>query len=277
MTLSVARPVDGSLDAVFRAGKMGCRVDARAVAPLELRGPFRATNLPPQYFVRNVTGGICGGDRLRTRIEVGEGAAIRIATTSASKVCAMPSAPATSALELVAHRGSVAVYESHATILQRDSDFSQRVRLDVRPGAGVLFSDIVMLGRLAHGERLVFRRFASELLVQSGAAATPSFIERYEVRPERDPTLDAALGGYGVIGSLYALGTSADGVDLDALAAWCAEDCRAYAGADALPNGAGIVVRFLAPDGWTARSFVRSASRCALSGRDARRNADGQP
>ncbi len=75
-------------------------------------------------------------------------------------------------------------------------------------GASVAYLEVLALGRLARGERLAFRRYASSLAVRR-PDGDPLYEERFILEPWTGiETIDAATGGAGVIGSLLLLGTT---------------------------------------------------------------------
>ena len=174
-------------------------------SPLELRGPFYR-DAARSYFLRNVTAGIFAGDAYRIDATAEAGSTVRIASSSATKVHAMPSGHASLEVNLLAEPGSTLVWGPHATILQSDSDLRQGLDVSLASGARVLLAEVLVLGRVARGERCAFRRFESELTVSDGCRML--YEERYVLTPGKP--LSEALAGYGAVVSIcmsWATGT----------------------------------------------------------------------
>jgi urease accessory protein len=233
------RGVSASLEATFAISPGGVQVSASS--PLELRGPFFAAADPPLFLLRNVTAGILAGDRYNVSLRSERGARVSVANTSATKVYAMPGGHAESFLSIDLAAGSYLAYTPAPVILQAGADLVQATRILVAEEATLVYSEVVVLGRLASGERCAFGRFASELSVSRAGCEGPGYLERFTLRPAWD-SIDGVLGGYGVVGTVLVIGPGVQSSyaqeTLDAL-----DGC--YAGASELPCG-GLIVRVLA-------------------------------
>lgn len=196
--------VTATLTATMPAGECVARV--ATTSPLELRGPFGGERT---HLLINTTAGVFGCDRYDVTLRAEPGARFRISSPSAQKVYSMPAGQGESRLTIEAAGGSEIVYLPAQVILQAGADFRQAVRIDVGRGARVIFGEVVALGRLASGERLAFRNFSSELAIAREGGA-PGYFERYSLTPGEDARLDDALAGFGVMGTLVAVGVSAD-------------------------------------------------------------------
>ena len=131
------------------------------------------------------------------------------------------------------------VWGPHTTILQEGSDLRQDLRVTLAPAACVILAEVLVLGRLARGERCSFRRFQSDLVVSNGTREL--YEERYVLEP--GATLGAALRGQGVVVSVYGLGAIADDAGERLRALVSDNPC---VGVSSLPNSAGLVLRGLA-------------------------------
>jgi len=133
--------------------------------------------------------GIFGGDALRQTIHVGRGA--RAALTSQSSLQIHPSAS-----------GSPALIEQHFTVEDEgelhgdwdpaipfaDSRVTQRTVLHLASSSRLWWSDAVMAGRIARGERWRFCELAHELRLEIERALV--YLERYRLIPS-DRRLDS--------------------------------------------------------------------------------------
>lgn len=221
-------------------GPHGLTVAARVAPPLEMRGPFGGVEgAPPRYFVRNVTAGVFGGDCYDVRLRAGAGVRVRVEPTAATRTYESRGETARSATYVEACSGSELTYCAGTTILQQGSSLEQSVELVAHHDARLRYAEVLVLGRLASGERLRFRRFASSLRVSDGAGGE-LFSESFRLEPDGGAEgLEGALGGAGVIGTLVLLG-GARAVETELLAG-----DGVFAGASALPRGEGVIVRAL--------------------------------
>jgi urease accessory protein len=211
------------------------------VPPLELGGPFHG-GAAPHYFLRNVTCGAFGGDSYDVRLHAEDGARVLITPSSATKAYRSTGATAHFRTYLEASAGALLALDSGLTILQAGSDVTQDIQIVARDGGRVVYSEVLALGRLASGERLAFRRFASSLRVRDGQDRL-LYQDRYALLPATHAALiDTAVGGAGVVGSLVLAGAAPS---LDALLD--AADASVLAGWSTFPRGAGVVVRALGP------------------------------
>lgn len=239
------RPVlTGSLDACF--AQRGVRTRSRA--PLELRGPFPGAS----YFLRNTTAGVFGGDAYAAGVTARAGSAVRVAGSSATKVYAGNGRESSLTVRLAVEPGAKLIWGPHATIVQAGASYRQQTALDVAAGGRAVLAEILVLGRLARGERFEFERLESSLDVTLGGA--PVYSEAYCLAP--GPDLVASMAGRGVLASVYAVGFDCE----DAAAGLeCAFADDALAGWSRLPDGAGLVARCLAPGLSHAQRLVERA------------------
>jgi urease accessory protein len=229
--------LSGSLQARFSPGSTGATqacVDARA--PLELRGPFADGELPG-YYLRNTTAGILAGDSHHVEVTAAAGASVRVGASSASKVYA--GASSLDATLKVEPRGML-VWGPHATILHARAAYWQETRVVLAPGGRALLAEVLVLGRLARGERFEFESLESTLVVER-PTGEGLYSESYVLTP--GPDLVASMAGYGVLASVYALGCDVTGVTSGFEAALV--NACGIGGWSALPNGCGAVARLL--------------------------------
>jgi urease accessory protein len=208
--------------------------------------------------LRNDTCGILSGDDLEVDVTASEGADVQIGAPSSTKVYASTER-SRSRLRIEARPGARVAWGPMPLILHEGADFAQETRI-VLVGGSVVYSDVVVLGRLARGESRRFRRFESELRVVDGEPLSLGvggdirFEEHFVLEPEAMPGLGDSLTGMGAIASVYGLGmveTALDGFEYE-----CGS---VFAGCGALPNAAGCIARALAPSLSEALAFVEAA------------------
>lgn len=160
-------------------------------------------------YLLSPTGGVVQGDRYTLQLNVGAQTHALFTTQSATKVYRMPEGCAEQWVQIEVEAGAFIEFVPDATILFADADLRQRLDVTLHPGALALLYEIVMPGRLARGESLQFRRYASRTIVRDEQGLI--LFESSDLEPASDDL--ATLGrleGYPCWGSAYLVG------DLDA-------------------------------------------------------------
>lgn len=234
--MSEVASLAGALHADFtpQCGTTAAHI-THAAPPLELRGPF-ARGSASSFFLRNISCGVFAGDQYDVRLRTTEGAHALVSSSSATKVHSMPSGSAVSRIHLEADAGSHLVFADGPTILQAGSEYEQHVEIVAGDGV-VVYAETLVLGRLAGGEHAEFERYTSEIAVVDPAGRS-LFVERYSLAAHDRELITGASAP--VIGKVLLIGQPAA-----APASTLSFIDRAYAGLDALPNGAGVAVRFM--------------------------------
>ena len=208
----------------------------------------------------NPGGGVLGGDRLQTEIDLGPNTHVTVATASATKVyrCAGPAAVQHTSVTVA--EGAVLEYVPHHLIPHAGAALEQSLRIDLTPRSRLILYDGFSLGRVARGESWAFRSLASEVRVSEGGR--PLHEDRFRL------TADQAFGLRdlgGAEGCAY-LGTVLLGAPSrtdweDVMAeSWelLARHPEVRGGASLLARG-GCVIRFLAPSAHSLTAFARVA------------------
>lgn len=239
--------------------------------PLELRGPF-LTDLRgmSRFLLRNVTAGVFGGDTLALDLSARRGASVSLAPTAATRVYESRGAVAHVATRLAVEREACLDFEGGVTILQQGSELEQNVTLEVTDGGRLVYSETLVVGRIAHDERLAFRRLSAALAVV--ADGRPLYNEHVVLAPSRHRSeIEGALGGAHALGTMFILGLPAP----EALASVLGACPGVVAGASGLPGGGGTIVRALArsPEAVTG---LFDATRALLAGTDSSVDSEGQ-
>jgi urease accessory protein len=194
--------------------------------------------------------GIFGGDRLEQTVRVEPGARVHLATQSSLQV--HPIACADRAVLIsaydVADAASLAC-ELHPVIPFAASRFEQRIRIDVAPAARMFWSDGLMAGRQACGERWMFAALAHELRFSRGG--TLEYLERYTMAPQAPdggPTGAWLAGDAAYLGTMLATDVAAAADQAERLHAMLAGRSGIAAAADR-PSDRLLLVRLMARDG----------------------------
>lgn len=158
------------LQAAVRAGGRTALAAQSFRAPYHLSKPYwdaEAGTLLVQ--VVNPTAGILEGDSLESDIAVAEGAALLVTTPSASRVFKMRDGSATCHQHFRVARDGWLEVLPEPLVPHRGCRYRQSTRVEVEPGGGMLFVDLLMPGRIAHrNEAWVWDRLCLETEVRLG-------------------------------------------------------------------------------------------------------------
>lgn len=259
------------LDLAFAADSTGRTwlATQRAAYPFHVGRCLSIAGDPPgmsTVYVQSCSGGIFERDVLRWRIAAEPGVRANLSTAAATVVHSMEQGEARHDVLLTAAAGSYVEYLPDPLILFPRARLRNRVCIRLDGDATVLAWD----GLLAHDPKAgasatpaVFDRMHSELCVETREGALLAR-DRY--------ALSGALlvEPYRCQGTLFVLRRAEPAPSLlEALRESLAPIEGVYAGASALPNRCGVLVRVLACDGAALRNALHaawSAARLALLG-----------
>lgn len=144
--------------------------------------------------VVNPTAGILAGDRLQSDVKVGADAALLVTTPSASRVFRMKSGSAECRQTFAVAKGGWLEVLPEPLVPHRGCSYRQTTRIDVAPGGAIFYADLLVSGRVAHGEGWGWDRLILENEVRVGG--TLVLRERFD---QSGPDLKAlaALAGSG--------------------------------------------------------------------------------
>lgn len=213
--------------------------------------------------VVNPTAGILSGDRLDSAVEVASGAALLLTTPSASRVFRMRSGEAVSTQRFQVEAGGWLEVMPEPIVPHRGSVFRQRTDLMVAPGGAAFYADLLLPGRVAHGEAWEWARLLLELEVRRGDELL--LRERFNQAGDGLKAL-AALAGAGEGACFGNAVVIAPGLDAEASPAWRAElhaihGDGVWIGASQLRLGGGWSIKFVAPDGVRLKQTLAAIRR----------------
>jgi urease accessory protein len=229
--------------------------------------PYR----PEMAFVYVMShGGTLQGDRARIDVTCRPGAAVHVTTQAALRLYRMERNYATQLVHLYADAGSVLEYLPDPMIPFRDSRFYTRTELTVHPTATAILGEIVLPGRVAHGEAHDYTLFASRVMARPPEGRL-YFTDTLELAPRSRPLHSPArFGPHAVLATLYAVSRQVSARALaDRLHAHVAAQPDVVGGASELPNGCGAWVRVLGPSSSSVVAALHAAwdeARLALLG-----------
>ena len=212
----------------------------------------------------NPTAGILAGDRLEADIAVDAGAALLLTTPSASRVFRMTEGAAECRQSFAVADGGWLEVLPEPLVPHRRCRYRQTTRIELAPGGALFFADLLLPGRVAHGEAWAWDRLCLQTEVSVGGELV--LCERFEHTGAELRAL-AAFAGSGASASFgNAVLLGADGEDRPP---WREEisalhgDGR-WIGVSRLRRG-GWSIKWVAPDGLTLRRTLRAIRRI-LSG-----------
>jgi urease accessory protein len=123
--------------------------------PLRVLTPRAAEGDPLTLVLVNSSGGVVGGDRLYCNITVEAGAACLVTAQSAEKLYRSAGAHARVEVALAASDGAWLEFLPQGTIVFDGARAKRMMSLEVRSRARILAGEILLLGRIASGEKVL--------------------------------------------------------------------------------------------------------------------------
>ncbi len=169
---------------LLRLHQQGC---AKAFLP-------RTHTPEPEIVFLNTAGGVTGGDSLSYSVELGEGA--RVTATSQTAERGYRAHPDSGAGHISFHATVAAGAELHwlpqECILFDGADLVRRTRIDLAQDATLLFCEMLVLGRLAMGERLARISLSDQRAVFR--LGKPVYLEPLEIQTRHLGAFSAGAG-----------------------------------------------------------------------------------
>ena len=210
-------------------------------------------------FLLNPTGGVLGGDRLQTRVELGAGSRVCLSTPSATRVYRSAGPPAIQQVTVRVGEGASLEYMPDHVIPSPGARLVQSLELQLAPGASAVVCDAWSVGRAARGEAWRFD------LLDIGTVARDAegilFKDRVVLHGARGWSALGGTEGLVYVASVLCLAPSHP--DLEAVADALADGVRsaapsAQAGVTPLARG-GVLVRILAPSAPAMQQTIEAA------------------
>ena len=248
---------DGPPRVLERAsGRLHLRVERVGIAEMHQEGCLKLRvprARPVEAVTLNTAGGLAGGDRLRSGIVVGAGAAATVTTAACEKVYRTTGPAATIETTLALADGARLDWLPQETILFDRARLERRIGVELAPTATLLIVEAVVFGRTARDER-----------VEEGG-----FRDRWMIRREGKPVLAEATRLEGKIAETLRRPAVLDGGCACATIVYAAPDAaslvaplrEALAGSEAgasLRDGV-LLARLVARDGFALRPALLAA------------------
>jgi urease accessory protein len=248
--------------------KAVARADGRTVigsqsfrAPYHLSKPYWDADAGALLVqVVNPTAGILEGDSLASDISVESGAALLVTTPSANRLFKMNGGAAECRQHFTVGKGAWLEMMPEPLVPHRGSRYRQRTRIDVEAGGVLFFVDLLLPGRVAHGEAWEWERLQLETEIRWDGELV--LRERFDQSGAEMKAL-AMTSGFGeraCFGNAVLIAEN-DGRDVawkTAVTAFHNRDC--WVGVSALRRG-GWSLKIVAAEGMKLRETLRAVRR----------------
>ncbi len=233
------------------------RLDLALIANGARTRPARALATPPLQISRarydnpansaelaltlTQLGGVLAGDCYDLNVEVSAAAQATITAAAATQIYTMPSGAAQQQVRICVAPDAELTWHTAPQILFSGATYRQHTQIELASGAYLALSEILVAGRLAHGECWRFDHYSSmlEICDPSGRLLAG---ERIVLEPgRRSPAVAGVMERFAVLGTLWLLG---DTFDAERLARRISTTNTRISAA-VLPAGCGLVVRVL--------------------------------
>ena len=227
----------GSVTGIARLRTHGC-----------LKLLFPAGNDPLVGVLLNTSGGITGGDRLASAVEVATGAALSLTTQAAERIYRSSGDAARVETRLTVADGARLDWLPQETILFDRAALDRRLVADVAGTGRLLVGEALVFGRRLSGERVEAIDLCDRVVLRRDGVPLATDVLR--LASARALARPGALSGAGAMATLWQVAPEA-GVRLDAVRA-----ALGPSGGASVPRPGLLVARILAEDGFALRATL---------------------
>jgi urease accessory protein len=208
-------------------------------------------------YIMSPSGGILQGDRYRMDISLSKGAKAHITTQGATRVYRMERNYATQIINIDLGPDSYFEFIPDQIIPYRNSRFYQTLKMRVHDSATMIYSEMIVPGRVASGESFEYD-ICYMKAVGSNQADQLRFTDIAILEPrERNISQLGLLNNRSVIGSVYLLcPTSVVKSIKEEINSTLTNNSEVLAGASIMPYNSGIIVRLLGDGASALRSAI---------------------
>ena len=229
------------------------------------RAMYLEETLPAMAYVYIISpsGGILQGDRYRIDITLSNNAFAHVTTQSATRIYKMERNFATQMVNVVVEEGSYFEYIPDQIIPFRNSRFYQAVELNVHDNATMIYSEMLVPGRVASGESFEYDICYIKTIARNQVGKL-RFMDVIKLEPKKeDLRVEGILGKFDVVGTVYIITREFYIKDLqqEINAKIVGLDGALSGGASILPAKQGIIVRILGKTAGDVRNMIFEALR----------------
>jgi urease accessory protein len=199
-------------------------------------------------YIVSPSGGILQGDRYKIDITLGSNTLAHVTTQGATRIYKMENNYASQIINIKVEKDGYFEYIPDQIIPFRNSRFYQEVNLNVHESATMMYSEIIVPGRIASGEAFEYD-ICYIKTVGKNNLGNPRFIDTIKLEPKKSKLdIEGILGNSHVVGTIYIVTNESKVNDLYiGINNKIMESKRVeiFAGASILPRRQGIMVRIL--------------------------------
>jgi len=197
-------------------------------------------------YVISPSGGILQGDRYRIVIKLSNNAHAHITTQGATRIYKMEKDYATQMIDIVVEEGCYCEYIPDQIIPYANSRFYQLTNLKVHENATMIYSEILVPGRVASGEKFEYDICYIKTLATNHAAQL-RFIDVLKLMPKKDNfKARGIMENFSILGNVYILAKVDHAKFLKEEINSIVKNIRKIqGGASILPDRHGVAVRLL--------------------------------
>ena len=208
-------------------------------------------------YIMSPSGGILQGDRYRMDITLKNDAFFHLTTQGATRLYRMDKNYATQIVNIAVGEGCYFEYIPDQIIPYRNSRFYQNVTLNTHDNSTMVYSEILVPGRVGSGES-----FEYDICYLKTSAKNQDgdlrFIDIALLEPKKRSIKNfGVLEGFDVVGTVYILTEKKFIRELNDQTNSIIESLpKIYGGATILPNNSGVMVRILGPFASDVRNVI---------------------
>jgi urease accessory protein len=208
-------------------------------------------------YIMSPSGGILQGDRYRMDISLKNDAFFHLTTQGATRLYRMDKNYATQLVNITVGEGCYFEYIPDQIIPYRNSRFYQNVTLNTHDNSTMVYSEILVPGRVGSGES-----FEYDICYLKTSAKNQNgdlrFIDIALLEPKKRSIKNfGVLEGFDVVGTVYILTEKKYIRELsDQTNSMIESIPKIYGGATILPNNSGVMVRLLGPFASDVRNVI---------------------
>ena len=236
------------LEGDLERGKTVVKEQYSKVPLFTQRALYLEESIPSMAYIYIISpsGGILQGDRYRMDIKLKNNAYAHITTQGATRVYRMENNFATQIVNVVVDDGCYFEFVPDQIIPYRNSRFYQTVNLNVHDNATMVYSEIIVPGRVASGESFEYDICYMKALAKNQKGRI-RFIDIAILEPKkRNLKTLGILGNFDVVGSMYILTMAKYVAELnEAINSSVQKFFKISGGATILPYNSGVLVRML--------------------------------
>ena len=212
------------------------------------RALYLEESLPSMAYIYIISpsGGILQGDRYRMDISLNNKAYAHITTQGATRIYRMEKNYATQIINVIVNEDCYLEFIPDQIIPYRDSRFYQKVNLKVHDNATMVYSEMIVPGRVAKGESFEYDICYMKALAKN-QNDTLRFIDIAILEPKRRSLMKLGiLGNFTVVANMYILTMANYITELnEGINSQLQKFTNVGGGATILPHNSGLLVRIL--------------------------------